>query len=205
MHLLFSLSWNVSPGFGSEKLGWFGVRGGWPPQQFCTNIRKFMQKRHSRSTPVGADHLPTSTVARLTVGANLKMLHELAFVSTKNSQMQHLQNANAVGVNGQQATDPNNPMLSAILQEETSSQKNIRVLETGKLAWPVGVVVLLLLFGKSMFPGNEFPIFRRLQTMCLREQPSRRPRGGLFELSFQLQSNFGTQLREECTMMTAKH
>ena len=23
----FSLSWNVSPGFGSEKLGWFGVRG----------------------------------------------------------------------------------------------------------------------------------------------------------------------------------
>ena len=25
-------SWNVSPGFGSEKLGWFGVRGGWPPQ-----------------------------------------------------------------------------------------------------------------------------------------------------------------------------
>ena len=32
VHLLFSLSWNVSPGFGSEKLGWFGVRGGWPPQ-----------------------------------------------------------------------------------------------------------------------------------------------------------------------------
>ena len=31
-HLLFSLSWNVTPGFGSEKLGWFGVRGGWPPQ-----------------------------------------------------------------------------------------------------------------------------------------------------------------------------
>ena len=27
---LFLLSWNVSPGFGSEKLGWFGVRGGWP-------------------------------------------------------------------------------------------------------------------------------------------------------------------------------
>ena len=32
VHLLFSLSWNVSPGFGSEKLRWFGVRGGWPPQ-----------------------------------------------------------------------------------------------------------------------------------------------------------------------------
>ena len=32
VHLLFSFSWNVSPGFGSEKLGWFGVRGGWRPQ-----------------------------------------------------------------------------------------------------------------------------------------------------------------------------
>ena len=31
VHLLFSLSWNVSPGFGSEKLGWFGVRGGGLP------------------------------------------------------------------------------------------------------------------------------------------------------------------------------
>ena len=32
VHLLFSLNLDVSPGFGSEKLGWFGVRGGWPPQ-----------------------------------------------------------------------------------------------------------------------------------------------------------------------------
>ena len=28
----FSLSWNASPSFGSEKWVWFGVRGGWPPQ-----------------------------------------------------------------------------------------------------------------------------------------------------------------------------
>ena len=34
VHLLFSFSWNVSSGFGSEKLEWFGVRGGWPPQYF---------------------------------------------------------------------------------------------------------------------------------------------------------------------------
>ena len=30
VHLLFLLSWNVSPGFGSKKLEWFGVRGEWP-------------------------------------------------------------------------------------------------------------------------------------------------------------------------------
>ena len=30
--LLSSSSWNVVPGFGSEKLVWFGVRGEWPPQ-----------------------------------------------------------------------------------------------------------------------------------------------------------------------------
>ena len=40
--LLYSSSWNVSPGFGSEKLVWFGVRGGWPPQFQLRLVRLYV-------------------------------------------------------------------------------------------------------------------------------------------------------------------
>ena len=83
VHLLFSLSWNVSPGFGSEKLGWFGVRGGWPPQ-YATSHTSCKPPRFTWET-----HLRRARAALFDEGGKLWYADDGKAATLANAKIKH--------------------------------------------------------------------------------------------------------------------